>query len=50
MFGLVNIFLGSPICGAYTYEMALMWFVMCLAHLNSWLIWWEGRRLGFSRL
>jgi hypothetical protein len=28
----------SPICGTWPYEMALMWFVMFLAHLTPWVL------------
>jgi hypothetical protein len=30
-------------CGAFPYEMTVMWFVMMLAHLTPWLIWWQQR-------
>jgi hypothetical protein len=26
------------ICGAFPYEMSLMWFLMCLAHLTPWIL------------
>jgi hypothetical protein len=29
------------ICGAFPYEMTLMWFVMCLAHTPPWLLRWQ---------
>ena len=35
------------LCTAFPYEMALMWFIMTLAHLTPWIIWWQQR--NFSR-
>lgn len=35
--GLISFFGASPICGTYTNEMALMWFLMSLAHSKAWI-------------
>ena len=35
------------ICGAFPYEMSLMWFVMCLAHLPPWIL--RCQQLYFSQ-
>ena len=34
------------LCTAFPYEMALMWFVMFLAHLTPWLLWRQQRNLA----
>ncbi len=31
------------ICSSWPYEMAVMWFVMFLAHLTPWLLWLQQR-------
>jgi len=30
-------------CSSWPYEMAVMWFVMFLAHLTPWLLWLQQR-------
>jgi len=34
-------------CGAFPYEMALMWFLMSLAHLTPWILRFQQR--NFTR-
>jgi hypothetical protein len=42
---LCNIFyFMSPICGGFAYEMALMWFLMALAHARPWIEYVEIKR------
>jgi hypothetical protein len=42
---LCNIFyFMSPICGGFAYEMALMWFLMALAHSRPWIEYVEIKR------
>jgi hypothetical protein len=38
-----NIFSPPAICGAFPYEMALMWFIMFSAHLTPWILFWQQR-------
>jgi hypothetical protein len=33
-------------CGAFPYEMALMWFVMTLAHVTPWILFFQQRNLA----
>ena len=33
-----------PICGAQSYEMSVMWFLMALAHSRVWIEWWEIKK------
>jgi hypothetical protein len=33
-----SVFTPMSICGAWPYEMAVMWFVMFLAHLTPWIL------------
>ena len=40
-----SVFNTPAICGAWPYEMALMWLVMSLAHLSPWLLRWQQRDL-----
>lgn len=35
----------TPICGAGSYEMTVMWLVMALAHVTPWLAWYQQRDL-----
>jgi hypothetical protein len=37
------------VCGPSTWiipEMVLMWYLMALAHLTPWLLWWQQRDLA----
>ena len=34
------------LCAAFPYEMALMWFVMFLAHLTPWILFFQQRNLA----
>jgi len=43
----VSISNGSSICGMWHWEMPIMWFIMFLAHLTPWLLWWQQR--NFTR-
>jgi hypothetical protein len=31
-------------------EMAIMWWVMSLAHALPWIVQWERKRMGFARV
>ena len=42
---ILSAFNPMPICGSWPYEMAVMWFVMFLAHLTPWLLWLQQRNL-----
>ena len=33
----------ASICGAGHYEMSVMWFVMMLAHVTPWILFWQQR-------
>ena len=44
----VNVIMPASVCTAWPYEMAVMWFVMALAHTGNWLVFWERRR--YTRL
>jgi hypothetical protein len=35
----------SPVCGAHSWEMPIMWFVMMLAHLTPWILRFQQRNL-----
>jgi hypothetical protein len=39
-------FLYSVLFGHHGGEMALMWFIMMLAHLTPWLLWWQQRNFA----
>jgi len=39
-----SLFAPSHICGT-DYSMTVMWFVMMLAHLTPWLLWFQQRNL-----
>jgi hypothetical protein len=41
-----SLYAPSLICGT-DYSMTVMWFVMMLAHLTPWLLWWQQR--NFTR-
>ena len=36
-----SVFHTPSMCGAFPYEMALMWFIMFLAHLSPWLLFYQ---------
>jgi hypothetical protein len=36
-------FVFSLVFGHHGVEMAVMWFIMMLAHVTPWLIWWQQR-------
>lgn len=36
-----SVFNPPAICSAFPYEMAVMWFVMSLAHLTPWLLFYQ---------
>ena len=38
------VFSNMPICGAQSYEMSIMWFLMALAHSRVWIEWWEIKK------
>ena len=42
---LFSVFNPPAVCAAWPYEMAAMWFIMCLAHLTPWLLWFQQRDL-----
>jgi hypothetical protein len=42
-----NIIQPVSICGAWPYEMTVMWLVMALAHMTPWVIWLQQR--NFTR-
>jgi hypothetical protein len=35
-----SLYAPSQICGT-DYSMTVMWFIMALAHLTPWLLWWQ---------
>ena len=41
-----SLYAPSVICGT-DHSMTAMWFIMMLAHLTPWLIWWQQR--NFTR-
>jgi len=41
-----SLYAPSQICGT-DYSMTVMWFVMMVAHLTPWLLWWQQR--NFTR-
>ena len=42
LMGFVYSLLQTPaVCAAFPYEMAIMWFIMFLAHLSPWFIWYQ---------
>ena len=43
IFGLFSWISAPSICGSFPYEMTLMWFVMFLAHLTPWILWFKQR-------
>ena len=36
-----SLFNTPALCSAFPYEMAVMWFVMSLAHITPWLLWYQ---------
>jgi hypothetical protein len=34
----------SAMCGGSHWEMPVMWFVMSMAHLSAWLMWYQQKR------
>jgi len=45
--GIYSALTGPAICGSFLYEMTLMWFLMSLAHVTPWLLWFQQR--NFTR-
>lgn len=35
----------ASMCGGSFWEMPAMWFIMFLAHLTPWFLWWQKRNL-----
>lgn len=44
LLGCFSLFKGNSMCGGFMYEMPLMWFVMCMAHILPWWQYLEQRR------
>lgn len=44
LLGCFSLFKGHSMCGGFMYEMPLMWFVMCMAHILPWWQYLEQRR------
>ena len=34
------------VCAVFPYEMSLMWFIMCLAHLTPWILWFQQQHFA----
>jgi hypothetical protein len=34
------------LCTSFPYEMTVMWFIMALAHIVPWLVWFQQRDLA----
>lgn len=44
LLGFASLWHGSSMCGAFVYEMPLMWFVMGMAHTLPWFTYFDQRR------
>ena len=42
--GVVSLLHMSHTCGGFAWEMPIMWFVMSLAHVGNWIVFFERRR------
>jgi len=41
---IMSLYFGPSLCGSFVWEMPVMWFIMCIAHVSPWLIYWQQRK------
>lgn len=51
LIGIISLSSSSAVCGFYFIipEMSWMWFIMTLAHILPWILWWEQRQYRYSQ-